>query len=185
MSTPLDATITRLPKNRTEGHIPRMALTTGGADPLQCLLRKIGLDDSEFGVTGSDARIHLYKGGGFTQGALKDASGQFSASVSGGAAFPAAEPLWSDTANLNKYDVVLLSCEGDENLGTKPRPPRRALQLLEDRRTRLRLPLPLRVVLEVDGRGRERRRHWAPVDGVSGFNERTPPAVPSNPATRP
>ena len=81
MSTPLDAAITRLPKNRTEGHIPRMALTTGGADPLQCLLRKIGIDDSEFGIAGSEARIHLYKGGGFTQGTLKDASGQFGASL--------------------------------------------------------------------------------------------------------
>lgn len=114
-STAADAALTRLPKNRGEGNIPRMALTTGGADPLQCLLRKIGIDDSEFGVAGSDARIHLYKGSGYNDGADHPPSGAFNGSVSGGAAFPAAASLWSDKANLQKYDVVLLSCEGGEN----------------------------------------------------------------------
>ncbi len=114
-STALDATTTRLPKNRTEGHIPRMALTTGGADPLQCLLRKIGVDDAEFGLAGSDSRIHLYAGGGFTSGSAKPASKQFAGTLNGGAAFGSAETFWSDKTNLKKYDLVLLSCEGDEN----------------------------------------------------------------------
>jgi hypothetical protein len=113
--TAVDAAITRLPRNRTEGDIPRIALTTGGADPLQCLLRKIGLDDAEFGVAGSESRVHLYAGGGFTSGTPKPASKQFAASLNGGASFGSAETFWSDVANLKKYDVVLLSCEGDEN----------------------------------------------------------------------
>jgi hypothetical protein len=112
VDTPLDAGMTRLPRNRTEGHIPRFALTTGGADPLQCLLHKIGIEDSEFGLAGSDARIHLYAGGGF---AAKAASNKFGAALNGGASFGSAETLWNDKANLKKYDVVLLSCEGDEN----------------------------------------------------------------------
>lgn len=181
--TALDAGLTRLPKNRGEGSIPRMALTTGGADPLQCLLRKIGLDDSEFGVAGSEARIHLYEGGGFTQAGFKGASSSFSASLNGGAAFPSATPLWSDAANLKKYDVVLLSCEGDENLATKPDPAKAALYDYAKTGGRVfashyhyawfsKSPDPL-----VKGVA-----SWAPVDGVSGFNERTAPAVPSNPA---
>ena len=182
-ATALDATITRLPKNRTEGHIPRMALTTGGADPLQCLLRKIGIEDSEFGVAGSEARIHLYKGGGFTQGTLKDASGTFSAAVSGGAAFPAAQPLWSDTAKLNAYDVILLSCEGDENLGTKPQAARDSLYNYAKTGGRVFAShyhyawFSKSTDATVSGVA-----SWAPLD-ASGFNERTPPAIPSNPAT--
>jgi hypothetical protein len=114
-NTALTAGEVRLPRNRGEGHIPRMALTTGGADPLQCLLHKIGLDNSEFGVAGSDARIHLYAGGGYTG---KPASSQFGATLNGGAAYGSAETFWSTAANLKKYDVVMLSCEGEENEAT-------------------------------------------------------------------
>jgi len=125
--TPLDAALTRLPRNRSEGNLPRIALTTGGADPLQCLLRKIGVDDSEFGVAGSDSRIHLYAGGGFTQGTPTAASSTFGAGLNGGAAFGPAQAFWSDATNLKKYDVVLLSCEGDENETTKPASAKQAL----------------------------------------------------------
>jgi hypothetical protein len=114
--TAVDKSLTTLPKNRTQGNIPRMALSTGGADPLQCLLRKMGVDDSEFGVAGSDARIHLYAGGGFTEGATpKPASSKFAASVSNGASYASSATLWASVASLQNYDLVLLSCEGDEN----------------------------------------------------------------------
>jgi hypothetical protein len=116
--TPLDKSLTRLPKNRAEGNIPRIALSTGGADPLQCLLRKIGVDDAEFGLTGSESRIHLYAGGGFTQGTPKPASSKFAASLNAGASYPSSETLWSSVAALQSYDLVLLSCEGDENEAT-------------------------------------------------------------------
>ena len=119
VDTPIDATLTRLPKNRMEGNIPRIALSTGGADPLQCLLRKMGVDDAEFGVSGSDSRIHLYAGGGFTSGATPEpASSKFGASLNGGASYGSSETLWSSLATLQNYDLVLLSCEGDENEST-------------------------------------------------------------------
>jgi len=112
VETKTDAGLTRLPKNRGEGDIPRIALTTGAADPLQCLLKKIGIDDSEFGIAGSDARIHLYAGAGFTDnGTPKAASGAFE----GGPTFANAETLWNSVDELKKYDVVMLACEGNEN----------------------------------------------------------------------
>jgi len=85
-------------------------MVTGAADALPCLLRKIGIDDSEVGVAGSDARIHLYRGGGYAEdgGAPHPASSGFA----NGTPFPSAESLWNDPTALAKYDAVLLACEG-------------------------------------------------------------------------
>ncbi len=115
-----DAAVTRLPRNRAEGDIPRIALTTGSADPLECLLRKIGLDDSEFGVGGSDARVHLYTGAG-------TAPASPTSSFTGGEAFGQAASLWSSVDELKNYDIVLLSCEGGEHEANKPQTSRQAL----------------------------------------------------------
>ncbi len=41
----------RFPKNRSEGHIPRIAFVSGSADPFQCVLSKMGMDTS---VTSSE-----------------------------------------------------------------------------------------------------------------------------------
>ena len=111
---------TRLPRNRGEGDIPRIALTTGSADPLECLLRKIGVDDSEFGTAGSDARIHLYAGG-------STAPASATSTFQGGTALAAATGLWSNVNELRKYDIVMLSCEGGELESTKPTSSRQAL----------------------------------------------------------
>ena len=122
--TPLDTGLTRLPRNRTEGDIPRIAIATGAADPLQCLLKKVGIDDQEFGVAGSPARIHLYRGGGFNDKVASSA-------LADGTSFAPAETLWNSTAELSKYDVVLLSCEGVEN-DTPAHKPAESKQALYD-----------------------------------------------------
>jgi len=107
-----DPQVTRLPKSSAEGNLPKIALTTGSADPLFCLLRRLGIDDSEFGVTGSPARLHFYQG----------ANGS-SAYDSGfgdppGSSFPSApSTLWVD--GWDDYDIVMLSCEGGEQPGPK------------------------------------------------------------------
>lgn len=108
----IDANVTRLPRSMAEGNLPRIALTTGSADPLFCLLRRLGIDDSEFGIAGSTARIHFFRG---ANGSMHFDSG-FGASP--GATFPNAQTtLWTD--GWANYDIVMLSCEGNTYPTTK------------------------------------------------------------------
>jgi hypothetical protein len=115
-----DKNQTRLPRSMAEGHLPRMALTTGGADALECLLRKIGIADSEFTTETGQGRINYYTG---TNGAPR-----YNATMNGGAMFTPATTLWNSAANLKGYDLVLLSCEGTENPTNKTMAARQALQ---------------------------------------------------------
>jgi hypothetical protein len=123
VDTPLDADATRLPRNQGEGDIPRIALSTGGWDALECLLRKIGLDDAEFTTAGGAGRVHLYAGVGGADEFDDD---------HGGASFAESEELWADEASLAAYDVVFMSCEGGQNPGTKPLAAREAMKAYAD-----------------------------------------------------
>ncbi len=113
-NTALPASETRFPKNRSEGDMPQIAITTGGADSLECLVRKLGIEDAEISKDGTAGRIHLYHGNGVD--AFK--SGHPGAS----GAIPSATPFWADLAKLKTYDIVILSCEGGQNPDTKPQP---------------------------------------------------------------
>ncbi len=91
----------RLPRNGKEGNMPQIAVATGGADALECLLRGVGIDESEF-VNGHspEGHVHLFKGYNGKMGAD-------------------AESFWNDIEQLRKYDLLLLSCEGTETLSNK------------------------------------------------------------------
>jgi hypothetical protein len=105
--TPLTTEQLRLPATQAEGDMPQIALTTGGSDPLECLLRKIGIADSEFTNPDGGGKIQLFAGGG--------GSSQYD----GGDVFPSVTELWDSYASLADYDVVLASCEGDQTPGNK------------------------------------------------------------------
>lgn len=121
---PIAATTTRLPRNQTEGDIPRIALTTGGADALECLLRKLGLDDSEFTPETGAGRVNFYVG--------RQGSDRYRASLNGGATFTNARTWWNDVNNLTAYDIVIHSCEGTTDSGNKSTQARQALQTFAD-----------------------------------------------------
>jgi hypothetical protein len=103
----LAAADTRLPKNKTEGDIPKIALTTGSADSLECLVRKMGIDDSEITTDTGTGRVHFYLGNGVS-------------SITGAGNLPNATTLWSNETKLKGYDIVFFSCEGNQRPDTKP-----------------------------------------------------------------
>jgi hypothetical protein len=114
--------LTRLPRTKAEGNIPKIAISTGGFDSIECLLRKIGIADSEFTNPSGTGRVNLYVGQ--PQG-LTGSNAQYNAALKydnslGGVAFPDATTLWDDLPSLQAYDVVILSCEGNTFPTTKP-----------------------------------------------------------------
>lgn len=65
LSTTLPDNPTRLPRDRSDGlavNIPRVAVSTGKIDAMECVLYKMGLAQDVFGDPGSDRPIHLYHG---------------------------------------------------------------------------------------------------------------------------
>jgi hypothetical protein len=119
------SSLTRLPAKRSEGNIPQMALVTGGADNLGCFLKGVGLDPSEYSKPGAGGRLDIYQGqgaGGFVLPPLfggPPAGGGASSApgLTGGGAGDCTTDnpncVWNSKANFEKYDMVLLACEGD------------------------------------------------------------------------
>jgi hypothetical protein len=109
--TPMtDANTMRLPRNKGEGDMPQIALVLGEADPFECLLRKIGIDDAEFTADSGDGRVHLYQGEAINVHVPTPT-------------IPGASPataLWSDVDKMKGYDLVINSCEGQEFGDEKP-----------------------------------------------------------------
>lgn len=90
--------LTRLPRSRGEGHLPRIAVSTG-LDSMECALQSMGIDAAEFTDSTGPGRVHLYQGGATT-------------GATAGAATASASTLWASAAVLDQYDMVLDACQG-------------------------------------------------------------------------
>ena len=99
VTTTVPASLSRMPKNRSEGDIPKIAVVTGAVDAVECVLRKVGIDDAEFTDASGTGRVNLYLGNG-DGGAVVDSS------------TPVETALENTQAALNAYDMVMFACQG-------------------------------------------------------------------------
>ena len=100
------------PSNQSQGDIPKIAVATGEADSVECVLRKVGIADSEFtdpagNSSGYIGRVNFFLG-----------SGDPGATIDGGT--PTETSLMSTAGTLNNYDVLMLPCEGGAYSRTTP-----------------------------------------------------------------
>jgi hypothetical protein len=116
-----DASRTRLPKNQGEGHLPKIAVTTGRCDQLACLLPKLGIDASEYTPSTGNGRLHLYRG------AADNSNAPSAVPAPAPAGTLDATALWSDANTLKKNDMVMMSCECAEHNETKPESSKQAM----------------------------------------------------------
>ncbi len=104
------------PTKGLQQDIPEIAISTGGADSLECLLRRIGVSGNEYtsGVGGT-GHIHIFQGAG-----AMGNGGRPSAQMSGGATPASPQHLWDKGGDMSPYDIVILSCEGQETSSDTP-----------------------------------------------------------------
>ena len=98
-NTAVDPTMSRFPRTQSEGDIPKFAVATGSVDAVECVLRKVGVADTEFTDPSGPGRINLYTGSGGPGAAID-------------AATPHEDALMGNISTLNSYDVLMLPCEG-------------------------------------------------------------------------
>lgn len=109
LPTTLPDNPTRLPRDMSDGefvHMPKIAVSTGQIDAMECVFEKMGFAHGEFSNPGADgsaaSRVHLYQGGNVEEplGASLDAE------------TPHAEELYTTLERLQMYDMIVSDCEG-------------------------------------------------------------------------
>jgi hypothetical protein len=104
-----DPNLFRLPRNQSEGHIPKIALVAGDADRLQCLLYRMGLESSVFTNPEGTGAVNIYN---LPSDLGPDQGGAYDSTVNNGARYPDGRVFWNDLASMMKYDMILLACGG-------------------------------------------------------------------------
>jgi len=102
VDTPLPPSFAVMPSDQTQGDIPKIAIATGAVDQVECVLRKMGISDSEFTDPVGGGRINLYTGSGGAGSAIDPAT-------------PTQATLMENQNLLNSYDVLMLPCQGTPN----------------------------------------------------------------------
>jgi hypothetical protein len=112
---------TRLPRHKTDAsagniqylNIPQMAIATGSADAMECVIRKIGVADSEFTLPSGSGRVHLYRANGAYQSCTNWQTFPTNCRSSGRRSAPLSDLF--GTYSINNYDLTIFDCEGSAN----------------------------------------------------------------------
>jgi hypothetical protein len=100
-------------------NMPDIAVSTGSADTLECLMQRIGIPASEYGNgAGGTGHVHLFSGG--STGGQQGGGRVGTAERPGWGAPASSTSLWDSQAHLMPYDILLLSCEGGETFDAQP-----------------------------------------------------------------
>jgi hypothetical protein len=120
LPTTLPGNPTRLPRTMSDGvavNIPRIAVTTGRIDAMECVLEKMGVAHTEFGNPGAagDAapRVHIYRGGPNTINPRDPEDPPLQSGARIDDMTPHDTALYGDAARMQSYDIVLADCESD------------------------------------------------------------------------
>jgi hypothetical protein len=131
-STILPPALTALPRSRAEGDLPRIAIGTGQFDALECLVRKLGVADTEFSAATGAGSVHLYANDGGTSPINGLHVGTGATKTTAGETFAATSTLWNSLDALKTYDIVVLGCEGFEFPEAKPQAAMDAIKAYAD-----------------------------------------------------
>ena len=129
------ADYTRLPASSTDGltgtHLPRIAVSTGSVDEMECVFRNIGVAESEFTLPTASGRVHMYRSNGaqmagaVCSGTYRNNNGNTVQCTSNsnagcvtrqsGCSFSNNDSLlYGNQTTINGYDLVVWDCEGGE-----------------------------------------------------------------------
>ena len=112
--------------------MPEIAVSTGSADTLECLMLRIGVPKTEYTAgAGGTQHVHIFAGGQPAAAPGGGGRGRGGGGGGGGgigtpenpgmAGAPASDKnLWLNQGQLMPYDIVLLSCEGGETYDANP-----------------------------------------------------------------
>ena len=106
----------------TTDSMPDIAVSTGNADTLECLMRRIGLPTTEYVAgAGNAGHVHVFSGGQTGKGGGGGGGQVGRAEQPSMPNAPASyQSLWDTQADLMPYDILLLSCEGGETYNANP-----------------------------------------------------------------
>ncbi len=129
-TTALPESYSRLAANSSDGlgaHLPKIAISTGRVDEMECVFFKAGISASEFTVPSQNGRIHMYRStdvyrdpktnqdevaGGSRMGSNCTCSAQNPTGSCTSETTVNDSQLFATQTTMDAYDVVVMDCEG-------------------------------------------------------------------------